>query len=226
MSKLFLLRHLQSQWNLENRFTGWVDVPLSKEGIGGAKEIAEKLSSINSECRIDTVYSSPLIRNTETVLRIFEYLQKYPLFLHLRGKMKKWGEFKELTNSYLPVFFSENLNERYYGKLQGENKKELMEKYGEEKVRLWRRSYNIAPPGGESLKDVVKRAVPFYKKYIERDLKEGKNVLVVASHNSLRAIVKYIENISDEDIINLEIPYAGLLKYEFDEDLKLRYKKC
>lgn len=221
MPQLFLLRHLQSQWNLENRFTGWVDVPLSKEGIKGAKEIAEKLSSIN----IDIVYSSPLVRNTETVLRIFEYLQKYPLFLHLRGKMKKWGEFKELTNSYLPVFFSENLNERYYGKLQGENKKELMEKYGEEKVRLWRRSYNVAPPGGESLKDVVKRAVPFYKKYIERDLKEGKNVLVVASHNSLRAIVKYIENISDEDIINLEISYAGLLKYEFDIKLNLQQKE-
>jgi len=216
MAKLFLLRHLQSQWNLENRFTGWVDVPLSKEGIKGAKEIAEKLSSINSEDKIDIVYLSPLVRNTETVLRIFEYLQKYPLFLHLRGKMKKWGEFKELTNSYLPVFFSEDLNERYYGKLQGLNKEETIKKYGEEQVRLWRRSYNVAPPGGESLKDVFKRTIPFYKKYIERDLKKGKNVLIVASHNSLRAIVKYIEDISDEDIINLEIPYAGLLKYEFD----------
>jgi 2,3-bisphosphoglycerate-dependent phosphoglycerate mutase len=115
------------------------------------------------------------------------------------------------------VFFSEDLNERYYGKLQGLNKEETIKKYGEEQVRLWRRSYNVAPPGGESLKDVFKRTIPFYKKYIERDLKKGKNVLIVASHNSLRAIVKYIEGISDEDIINLEIPYGGLLKYEFDD---------
>jgi 2,3-bisphosphoglycerate-dependent phosphoglycerate mutase len=100
-----------------------------------------------------------------------------------------------------------------------------MEKYGKEKVKLWRRSYKIAPPGGESLKDVVKRTVPFYKRFIESDLKKGKNVLIVASHNSLRAIVKYVEKISDDDIINVEIPYAGLIEYDFDKSLKLRNKK-
>ena len=97
-------------------------------------------------------------------------------------------------------------------------------KYGEEQVKLWRRSWDQAPPGGESLKDVFKRAVPFYQKYIERDLKEGKNVLIVASHNSLRALVKYIENISDKDIINLEIPTGGLIEYEVDDSLKVKNK--
>jgi 2,3-bisphosphoglycerate-dependent phosphoglycerate mutase len=117
------------------------------------------------------------------------------------------------------------LNERYYGKLQGLNKKEMMKKYGFEKVRLWRRSFEIAPPGGESLKEVVKRTAPFYKKYIEKDLRKGKNVLVVASHNPLRALIKYIEKISNEDIINVEVPFAGLIRYEFDKSLKIKKKK-
>ena len=99
-----------------------------------------------------------------------------------------------------------------------------MQKYGQEKVHLWRRSYKVAPPGGESLADVCKRTTSFYKKYIEKDLKDGKNVLIVASHNSLRAIIKYVENISDEDIINLEIPYGGIVEYELDETLKIREK--
>ena len=96
----------------------------------------------------------------------------------------------------------------------------MIKKYGAEKVRLWRRSYNISPPGGESLKDVYKRTIPFYRKYVEKDLKQGKNVLIVASHNSLRAIVKYIEKIPDRDIIDLEIPYAGLIEYGFTQNGK------
>jgi len=100
-----------------------------------------------------------------------------------------------------------------------------MKKYGKGLVHLWRRSYDIAPPGGESLKDVVKRATPFYKKYIERDLKRGKNVLIVASHNPLRVLIKYIEKISDEDIIDVEVPFAGLIQYDFDKSLKIKKKK-
>ena len=218
MPKLILLRHIKSQWNEENRFTGWVDVPLCKEGILGIKEISEKLG------QFEIIYSSPLIRNEETVLRILEYSDKYPIFIHLDGgKMKNWAKFKSEGN-YMPVYISEKLNERYYGDLQGLNKDEIKRKYGEEKVHLWRRSYDTAPPGGESLKDVTKRTIPFYKKYIEKNLKKGKNVLIVASHNSLRSIVKYIEKISDKDIINLEIPYAGIIEYELDESLKLKNK--
>jgi 2,3-bisphosphoglycerate-dependent phosphoglycerate mutase len=188
MAKLILLRHLQSQWNLENRFTGWTDVPLSKEGIENAKEVARKLAGF----KIDKVYTSPLIRNKETVSLILENLSKKDL----------------------PIVIDKALDERNYGKLQGLNKDEVKAKYGEEQVKLWRRSWDQSPPEGESLKDVFNRAIPFYKKYIEKDLKEGKNVLVVASHNSLRALVKYLEKISDEEIINLEIAVGSLKEYE------------
>jgi len=199
MPKLILLRHLQSQWNLENKFTGWIDVPLSKEGTESAKEVAKKLMGF----KIDKVYTSPLIRNKETVSLILEYL----------------GE------KDLPIIIDKALDERNYGKLQGLNKDEVKKQYGEEQVKLWRRSWNQAPPGGESLKDVSKRVLPFLKKYIEKDLKEGKNVLIVASHNSLRALIKYIEKINSKDIIGLEIPTGAVIEYEFDKNLRLKSKK-
>jgi 2,3-bisphosphoglycerate-dependent phosphoglycerate mutase len=199
MGKLLLLRHLQSQWNLENRFTGWTDIPLSKEGVKSAKGVAGKLAG----SQIDKVYTSPLTRNKETVSLILE----------------------NLGRADLPVIIDKALDERNYGELQGLNKDEIKAKYGEEQVKLWRRSWQEAPPGGESLKDVFKRAVPFYQKYVEKDLKEGKNVLIVASHNSLRALVKYIENVPDKDIINLEIPTGGLVEYEVDDSLKINNKK-
>ncbi len=218
MAKLFLLRHLKSQWNEDDRFAGWMDNPLSKEASLHAKEIAGKLVSE----KIDVVYTSPLMRNMETVARVFDnFSEKYPLFLHLDGgKMQKWGNFTDISQSDVSVYVSENLNERYYGKLQGLNKDEAVQKYGEEKVHLWRRGFGDKPPGGESLKDVYKRAVPFFKKYAEKDLVAGKNVLVVASHNSLRAIVKYIENISDKDIADLELSFGDLRQYEFDGKFK------
>lgn len=189
MAKLILLRHLLSQWNEENRFTGWTDIPLSEKGIKSAQETAGKLAAFH----IDKVYTSPLSRNKKTVDLILQ----------------------ELGRKNLPVVIDKALDERNYGKLQGLNKDEVKKQYGAQKVRLWRRSWNIAPPGGESLKDVYERVMPFFKKHIEKDLEEGKNVLVVASHNSLRAVVKYLEKISDKDIINVEIPYAGLREYEF-----------
>ncbi|KKT17684.1 MAG: hypothetical protein A2654_02650 [Candidatus Nealsonbacteria bacterium RIFCSPHIGHO2_01_FULL_43_31] len=194
MAKLLLLRHLKSQWNKENRFAGWTDIPLSKEGIESAPETAKNLADF----KIDKVYTSPLTRNKQTVSLILT----------------------ELNKEELPVVIDKALDERNYGKLQGLNKDEAKKQFGSKQVHLWRRSWNEAPPEGESLKDVYQRTTPFFKKYIESDLKEGKNILVVASHNSLRAIVKYIEKISDRDIINLEIPYAGLLKYEFNDKLK------
>ena len=196
MPKLILLRHLQSQWNLENRFTGWTDVPLSKEGIENAKTVSEKIAGV----KIDKIYTSPLIRNRETTRLISE----------------------NLGQKDMPIIVNKALDERNYGKLQGLNKDEVKKQYGEEQVKLWRRSYEVAPPGGESLQDVYKRTTPFFKEHIENDLKYGKNVLVVASHNSLRALVKYIENISDDEIINLEISYGGVLEYEFKSGI---YKK-
>ena len=189
MAKLILLRHLKSQWNLENRFTGWTDVPLSKEGVENAKEVSEKLAGV----KIDKVYTSPLIRNRETTSLILENLGKKDA----------------------PIVINKALDERNYGALQGLNKDEVKKQYGEEQVKLWRRSWDQAPPEGESLKDVYERAVSFFKEYIEKDLESGRDILVVASHNSLRALVKYIEKIPNEEIMNLEITYGGLLEYEF-----------
>lgn len=230
MSKLILLRHIKSQWNEENRFTGWMDVPLDENETYKAKELAEKIFQLPERGeaeRIDRIYTSPLFRNEDTVARLFEYgNKKYPVFIHLDGgKMQKWGHFTDISEDDVPIFVSEKLNERYYGRFQGENKETAKQKYGEEQVHLWRRSYNVAPPGGESLKAVIKRTIPFYKEYIEKDLKSGKNVLIVASHNSLRAIAKYVEKISDKDIIDLEIPYSGIIEYELDESLNLKNKR-
>lgn len=213
MPKLILLRHFKSQWNLENRFTGWVDVPLAQGENEKIEEIATKLAGE----KIGVVYTSPLIRNMVSCLLALKNRPEYPIFRHFDGKMRKWAYFEGKRNGYLPVYVTEALNERYYGKLQGLNKEETMKKYGEELVHLWRRSYKKAPPGGESLADVVKRTTPFFKKYAEKDLRAGKHVLVVASHNSLRALIKYIEKISDDDIINVEVPYGGLLEYEFSD---------
>ena len=199
MSKLILLRHLESQWNKENRFTGWTDVPLSKEGEKSAKKVAKNLVGFH----FDKVYTSPLARNKKTVSLVL----------------------KNLKRENLPVIINKALNERHYGKLQGLNKGEIKKKYGQKKVQQWRRGWEHKPPGGESLKDVFKRTTSFYKKYIEKDLKNKKNVLIVGSHNSLRALVKYIENISDKKIVNLEIPSAGIIEYDFDELLNLKSKK-
>ena len=138
-AKLFLLRHLKSQWNLENRFTGWTDIPLSQEGVEGAKKVSQELKGE----KFDAVYSSPLKRNKETV----------NLILGILGQKN------------LPVVLNKALDERNYGELTGLNKAETIKKYGETLVHQWRRSYTIAPPGGESGKDVYKRAIPFFKKY-------------------------------------------------------------
>ncbi len=215
MSKLYLQRHLKSQWNLDDRFAGWTDGPLAKDSDTLAKEFAKEISTLN----IDKVYSSVQFRSMETIASIFKYIsEKYPMFVHIdAGKMQKWGIYGNESPNELKVFTTEKLNERCYGKLQGLNKKETAAKFGEEKVHLWRRSYNVAPPGGESLKDVCKRVDPFYKKNIENDLIEGKDVLVVASHNSLRAIVKYIEKIADDKIAEVELPFGALVKYEFKD---------
>jgi 2,3-bisphosphoglycerate-dependent phosphoglycerate mutase len=223
MVKLFLLRHIKSQWNKENRFAGWADVPLDEKEISKARRAADVIFAE----KIDKVYSSSLFRNMDTIARMLEFgNKKYPVFVHLDGGlMQKWGNYSDISKNDVFVFVTEKLNERYYGKLQGENKEAAMKKYGEEKVHLWRRSYDVAPPGGESLKEVYNRTVPFYRKFIEKDLKEGKNVLIVASHNSLRSIAKYVEKISDDAIIDFEIPYGGLVRYELDGFLAIRHKK-
>ena len=216
MAKLYLQRHLKSQWNLDDRFAGWTDGPLTKESDSLAKEFSKEFLNLN----IDKAYCSVQFRSMDTLASIYDNIsEKYPIFIHIdEGKMKDWGNYGNEDEKELKVFTTEKLNERCYGDLQGLNKKATKEKFGEEQVQLWRRSYDVAPPNGESLKNVCERVFPFYKENIERDLKDGKDVLVVASHNSLRAIVKYVENISDEEIINIELPFGSLKKYELKND--------
>lgn len=224
MAKLILLRHLKSQWNEDDRFAGWTDGPIAKNESIKAIELANYVFKNN----IDVVYTSNLFRNQDTVARIFEAVDtKYPFFIHLDGgQMQKWGNFTDISENDVPCYVTEKLNERYYGSLQGLNKEETIKKYGKEKVFAWRRSYNVRPPGnGESEKDVYNRIIPFFKQKIQKDIQSGKNILVVASHNPLRAIVKYIENISDEKIPLVEFPFGGVLEYDFDKKSDLQSKK-
>ncbi|MDO8530102.1 MAG: histidine phosphatase family protein [bacterium] len=217
MAKLFLQRHLKSQWNVEDRFAGWTNAPVAKESL----EMTKSISNRFAHEPIDMVFTSPLMRNMQTVLEIFKYFEdgRYPFFIQLdAGNMKDWGNFTDIGDKDVNTYVSEKLNERYYGDLQGLNKAETKKKYGEDQVRLWRTSYTDAPPKGESGQDVYERTVPFFKEHVEKELKAGKNILIVSSHHPLRAIIKYIENIPAEKMVEVEIPFAGLVEYEFDGD--------
>ncbi len=219
MAKLVLLRHGKSMWNKLNLFTGWVDVPLALEGINEALEAGEKLKDL---C-FDVVYTSVLIRAIETAMIALSKNEcpKIPIIKHDTGKMKEWANMPDTINQ-LPVYEVEALNERYYGQLQGLNKQETADKYGADVVHKWRRSYDINPPEGESLKDNYERTIPFFKDTVISDLKTGKNVLIVAHGNSLRAVVKFIENISDNDIPKFEIPTGKPLVYEYENGLFIK----
>ncbi len=193
MVYLILVRHGESLWNMENRFTGWVDVPLTDKGREEAKNAGRLIKE--SGIKINVAYTSQLSRAIETLEII----------------LKELGE-------NIPVIKDYHLNERHYGDLQGLNKAETARIYGDEQVKLWRRSYDVKPPGGESLEDTQKRTVPFFKNTIMLDLTYyKKNVLVVAHGNSLRSIVMYLDNISPKDIINVEIPTGIPIVYELNE---------
>ncbi len=206
MAKLVFIRHGQSEWNLKNLFTGWVDVNLSEKGEQEAKEAGRKLKEAGIE--FDQAYTSVLTRAIKT--------------LHFA--------LEESGQLWVPETKTWRLNERHYGALQGQNKAEAAEKFGEEQVHIWRRSYDVLPPllsaddegsaandrryanldpriipGGENLKVTLERVIPFWEDNIAPDLLDGKNVIVAAHGNSLRALTKYIENISDEDIMDVEI---------------------
>ncbi len=193
MTTLVLIRHGQSLWNAENKFTGWTDLGLSEKGIEEAEEAGKKLENVP----FDVVHTSALIRAQKTA----------EIIIKKNKKSKK-----------IPVYKDKRLNERHYGSLQGLNKKETAEKYGAEQVHIWRRSFDVPPPDGESLKMNAERTIPYFKENIIQDLKKGKNVLVSAHGNSLRSIVMYIENISKEDVVKLEIETGVPRTYVFEED--------
>lgn len=212
MAKLILLRHFMSQWNKENKFSGWTDVPLAEEGLAMVSAQVAKLPFTP-----DVVFTSPLSRNKSTAWLVLDKLGKQSVFL-------KPGE-TAADQTDVPVYVTETLDERSYGLLEGVNKDEAKHNYGEEQVQLWRRSWDVAPPAGESLKDVYQRAVPFFQEFVEPILKKGSNVMMVGSHNSLRALAKYIEKISDTDIANQVIPFGGMIIYDLDDELTITKKE-
>ena len=221
MYQLILCRHGQSEWNKENRFTGWWDVSLSEKGIEEAIEAAKKIK--RAGLSFDLAYTSLLSRAIKTLF----FIQEYNNLL------------------WTPVYKSWHLNERHYGGLTGLNKKETAQKYGEDQVKIWRRSYDVPPPcmnkdnlyfvgndprysdvpsselpETECLKDTLKRVAPYWEKEIVPKLKGKKKIIIVAHGNSLRSLMKLIGNISDEEIVSLEIPTGSPLIYQLDKDFK------
>ena len=188
MNSLILLRHGQSQWNLENRFTGWEDVPLTEQGIEEANKACLLIKE--SKIKIDIIFSSILQRANKTA----ELALKEKYFAHL------WKD------NQLTMTKSQNLNERDYGDLVGLNKEETSKKFGKDQVHIWRRSYDVSPPGGESLKNVVDRVGPYFEKFIQPYLLSDKNVIIVAHGNSLRATMIKIGLYKPEEISKIELP--------------------
>lgn len=203
MGHLVLLRHGESQWNLENRFTGWIDVPLSDQGRDEAMVAAQKLSGY----RLDRAFTSRLVRATDT----------------LRTVLAAIGQ------GQIPIEENEALNERMLGHMQGLNNAEMVKRYGAEEVQGWRRSYEVQAPGGESLQDTAARVLPYYEERIKPALDQGNTVLIVAHGNSLRALVMHCEHLSPQQIVDLNIPTGALLIYGVDDKGKLvlvRQDRC
>ena len=221
MTTLILLRHGQSLWNATNKFTGWVDVPLSKRGRAEATIASDKLRTD----RVNVCFTSLLMRALETaVICLTECDEicggRIPVINHAADvpEWHGWNEYNGNHDEELPIFSSASLDERYYGQLQGLDKAATAEKYGEEQVYKWRRSFLLRPPGGESLEDTMKRTVPFFRNRILTHLKQGDNVLVVAHGNSLRSIVMYLENLSPEEILNLSLKTGVPIVYSLSPE--------
>ena len=224
--KLVLIRHGESEWNKANLFTGWTDVELSDKGREEARAAGKVMKDAGYD--FDVCYTSYLKRAIHTLNFALD----------------------EMDRAWLPVHKSWKLNERHYGALQGLNKSETAEKYGEDQVKIWRRSYDIAPPFleqsdernpalqeqyrnekdeklplGESLKDTIARVVPYFENVIAKDMKDGKRVIIAAHGNSIRALVKYFENMSEDEILEVNIPTGVPLVYEFDDNFKVINKE-
>jgi 2,3-bisphosphoglycerate-dependent phosphoglycerate mutase len=206
MSLLILLRHGQSAWNKKNIFTGWVDIPLSQEGIVEAYEAGRIIKNIP----IDKIFISTLVRSSMTAM--------IALLDHSSGKVPAICHESDAyalpkSADIIPTMVSEALNERHYGALQGKNKEAVREAFGEAQFKLWRRSYQVAPPEGESLKMTAERTLPFFNQVIRPLLEKGETVLVSAHGNSLRSIVMDLESLSEEEVVALEIPTGQPLFY-------------
>jgi len=206
MNKLILLRHGQSQWNLENRFTGWKNVPLTEKGEAEAKKTGELIRKHNIS--IDRVFSSVLERANRTA----------------EIAIKKAELNNLLENNKIIMTCSEKLNERDYGDLVGLNKQETADKFGKDQVHIWRRSYDTPPPNGESLKDVVQRVAPYFKENIKPLLDKGENILIAAHGNSLRAMMIELGMYKSEEISNIELPTGSPLCINLDQGRLVDFK--
>ncbi len=201
MTYLVLLRHGESQWNLENRFTGWVDVPLSPKGEEEARQAGEKLKAAG--IRFALAFTSVLQRAIRTL----------EITLDVLGQ------------SNIPVEKDQALNERHYGDLQGLNKAETAKRFGDEQVHIWRRSYDVAPPGGESLKDTAARTLPYFEAKILPAVKAGKTTLVAAHGNSLRSVVMHLDRLSREEVLELNLGTGVPIVYEIDAEGRVQGKR-
>jgi phosphoglycerate mutase, BPG-dependent, family 1 len=193
-NKLVLVRHGQSIWNEKNLFTGWKDIGLTKKGINEAESVGEKIKRIGT--KFDAMYTSSLVRAQKTGEIILEFISQ-----------------KEIE-----IISDQSLNERNYGELTGLNKDQAKKDFGESQVQIWRRSYDIPPPNGESLKDTYERVVPYFIKIILPRLLHGENILITAHGNSLRSLVKYLEKISEDEIVKLEIATGEPIFYELIDE--------
>lgn len=217
MVKLILMRHGQSQWNLYNLFTGWVDIPLSTAGV---EEALEGGRHIQNE-PIDIIFTSTLIRAQMTAMLAMttHHSNKVPVILHPgEGHLEEWGQIysSNTASKTIPVIRAWELNERMYGELQGVNKKELADKYGKEQVQIWRRSFDVPPPGGESLQMTAARSIPYFEQNIVPCLKQEQNVLVVAHGNSLRSIIMNLDSLSPQEVVHLELATGLPIIYQYE----------
>lgn len=218
MSKLILLRHGQSTWNEQNLFTGWVDIPLSQKGIEEALAAGAKIANHP----IDVIFTSTLMRAqmTATLAMSVHKGGKVPCLHHPgEGRLEEWAKVysPKAKASCIPMYAAWQLNERMYGELQGMNKQEMRDKYGADQVQLWRRSYDIAPPGGESLAMTASRTLPYFEEHIAPLAMQGKGVFVPAHGNSLRAIIMHLDKLSHEEVLSLEIATGEPIFYEYSD---------
>ena len=226
MASLILMRHGQSMWNAANLFTGWVDVPLTQVGIDEALTGGQKLADVP----IDEVHTSTLIRAQMTAMLalsqhnggktpVLQYSDSGDTMSQNEQKMVDWSQMHQDADAtnILPVFVSWQLNERMYGDLQGMNKQETRDKFGDEQVKIWRRSYDTPPPNGESLELTAERTIPYLKTVLLPAYDAGKNLFVAAHGNSLRSIIMHLEGLSREEVLGLEVPTGVPMMYEFQD---------
>ncbi len=216
---LVLLRHGESIWNLQNRFTGWVDVSLSRNGMREAARAGRLLA----DWRFDVGFTSMLLRAQDTLYEVLKQNHHCHQYLRVHETGREWYEHFHPSRDdlrELKIYTSWRLNERYYGDLQGMNKDLARQRFGAERVHLWRRSYDVPPPGGESLKMTAERAIPYYRTRIVPHLRRGETVLVSAHGNSLRALIMHIEDMTPDEIVHFELPTGTPHIYRFDARLR------